>query len=435
MPSRRQLLASLAALGIASTASACGRGSGEDAEPDEDTLVLRIWDERAVAPYEEALRSFTEESGIEVAVEAQAWDEYWTALPQDLATKSAADVYWMNTANLVQLQQAESIVEVGSAVGDAAGAWETAATELYRREDVLWGVPQLWNVSMLAADRALVDPVEVDPRGLVFDPAGGNDTLREAALATMAASAGSGTDAREPVYGFSAQADRTGVLGPFIAGAGGAWQGEDDAFSFASEQGISAVQYLADLAGVDLAAPPGVQTAADPALCRDLFIGGRLALLQSGSYDLPKLVAGIDGAFAWDLHPVVAGPQGRRPLVHATAAVGIATDSEDRTAAIAELLAFLGTADAQRGLVATGLGIPAHRDLRGAWQEHWSGQGVDVAPLLEDMGQVAMPELGARSAAGTAAAMTIIQEVFTGEAEAAEALPRAQAAANEAAAA
>lgn len=433
MPTRRQLLASLLALGAVGGASSCGGSDEEPVEPDEDTLLLRVWDDRALAPYEESLAAFTAQTGIAAVVEVQEWDEYWTALPQDLATRSAADVYWMNTANLVQFQQAGNLVDAGAATGQAASGWEAAATDLYRRDDVLWGVPQVWDVSMLAANRAIVDPVQVDPQGLVFDPSGGADTLRDAARALSSAAAGSGSDAvsENPSYGFSAQADRAAVLGPFIAAAGGAWQ-QEDAFAFASEQGMAAVQYLADLANVDLVAPTGAETNADPQLCRDLFVGGRLALLQTGSYDLPHLVEGIGDSFVWDLHPVVAGPQGRRPLVHAVAAVGIASEDEDRAADIASLLTWLGGAEGQRPLVAAGIGIPGHRDLRQSWQEHWSGQGVDVAPLVADLAEVSLPETGPRAAAGTAAAMPIIQEVFAGTTTASEALPRAQAAALEA---
>ena len=63
----------------------------------------------------------------------------------------------------------------------------------------------------------------------------------------------------------------------------------------------------------------------------------------------------------------------------------IATDpagsEDDRTAAIAKLLRFLGGADAQRPLVEARLGVPAHRDLRGAWDQAWGSAGVDTTAI------------------------------------------------------
>src|SRR5690625_3938329 len=113
------------------------------------------------------------------------------------------------------------------------------------------------------------------------------------------------------VFGFSAHLDRTAVLGPFLAGLGGTWQDEEGGFTFASEQGVAAVQYLADLAGADLA-PDGAETAQEPSKCLSLFLEGKLGLLQTGTYDLGSLASGIDGSFPWSIHPVVAGPQGPR---------------------------------------------------------------------------------------------------------------------------
>lgn len=435
MPTRRRFLTAAAALGIGSATAACtSSSSGGERPPDEDTLLLRIWDERARSPYEESVSAFTSATGIAVRVESQEWNEYWQALPLDVAGGTAADVAWMNTANLEQYLQSESLLDAGAAIGDAAGRWEPAATDLYRRDETLWGVPQTWDISMLAANRSLTDEAGVDPGALTYDPAADTDPLRDAARALTVDPGGlhPGDEGFDPAarerFGFSAHLDRTAVLGPFIAGQGGRWQDEDGTFAFASPEGIAAVQYLADLAGEHLA-PAGTETVGDPDLCRDLFIDGRLGLLQTGSYDLAQLAGGIAGGFGWDLHPVVGGPQGSHPLVHAVAAVGIDGGDEDRNAAIGELLAWLGSVDGQRPLAAAGIGIPAHRELRGAFQEHWAGQGVDVTALGAEQDGTAAPETGVRSAEGAEAALPIFAEVFRGEATAEEAMPRAQEAA------
>ena len=220
------------------------------------------------------------------------------------------------------------------------------------------------------------------------------------------------------------------MLGPFIAAEGGSWQDEDGTVTFASEEGIAAVQYLADLVSAHLA-PDGEDAVEDPTLCRTLFLQGKLGLLQTGTYDLHTLAEEIDGAFEWGVHPVVAGPEGPRPLVHSIAALGVDPQDEEREKAIAELLSWLGGAEGQRPLAENRLGIPAHRDLRGAWEESWEAAGVDVT-VIEVPEAVARPEVGERSATATGAAMPIIAEVFLGDTDAAEALPRAQQAAREA---
>src|SRR5699024_617545 len=89
-------------------------------------------------------------------------------------------------------------------------------------------------------------------------------------------------------------------------------------------------------------------------------------------------------------------------------------------------------AEGQRPLAESRLGIPAHRELRSTWQEAWNAEGVDVTPLENAPEDVALPESGVRSSEGTGAALEIIAEVFEGETDAADALPRAQQAAGKA---
>lgn len=440
MPTRRQLLLSAAAMGTAGVGalSGCSRDGSRAAELEEgDTLRMRVWDEAAARAYESSLDAFAAASGITVEVEVISWEDYWEKLPLDMAAGTLPDVLWMNTAYLAQAHASEALLEIGELAGQDSAQWEPMATDLYRFEDGLWGVPQLWDQSLLIAHDELVEEAGVDPSDLSFDPEADTDALREAARALTVDAEGRhpGDDdfdaGTREVFGFSAHLDRTAVLGPFLAGLGGTWQDEEGGFTFASEQGVAAVQYLADLAGADLA-PDGAETAQEPSKCLSLFLEGKLGLLQTGTYDLGSLASGIDGSFPWSIHPVVAGPQGPRPLVHAISAVGVSSDDEERDEAVAELLTWLGGAEGQRPLAESRLGIPAHRELRGTWQEAWNAEGVDVTPLENAPEDVALPESGVRSSEGTGAALEIIAEVFEGETDAADALPRAEQAAREA---
>lgn len=437
MPTRRRFLLSTAAMGAAGVGALTGCSDERPAELDDgDALRMRVWEESAAAAYETSLAQFTESTGIEVELEVLPWQEYWTQLPLDVAAESLPDVLWMNTANLAQAHASGQLLEIGEIAGEQVADWESVAADLYRLEDGLWGVPQIWEQSLLVAHRGLVEAVGGDAAALSFDPAAGTDPLRDLARAMTVDGTGlhPGDEGFDPatraVHGFSAHPDRTAVLGPFIAAQGGRWQAEDGTMTFASEEGIAAVQYLADMAAGHLA-PAGADTVADPSLCLGLFVGGTLGLLQTGTYDLHTLSEQIGDAFVWDLHPVVAGAEGPFPLVHSIAALGVDPDDDERAAAIGELLRWLGGVEGQRPLAENRLGIPAHRDLRGVWDRGWAEVGVDttVLPVPE---QVALPETGNRSAQATGAALPIIDEVFSGRTDAAEALPRAQQAAQDA---
>lgn len=436
MPTRRQLLLSTAAMGVAGIGSLAGCST--DALPeidDADALRMRVWDDAAASAYETSLATFSKDTGIAVHVEVMVWDDYWKQLPLDVAEESLPDVVWMNTANLAEAHASGQLLEVGEVVGDAASRWEEAATDLYRIDDALWGVPQIWDRSILVAHQELVEAAGGDASELGFEPGAESDSLRDLVRKITVDGEGrhpgdDGFDAASrATFGFSAHPDRTAVLGPFIAGHGGTWQDEEGTCAFASEQGIAAVQYLADLTTEHLA-PDGAEAVADETLCQSLFVDGKLGLLQTGTYDLHTLADGIQEAFPWTIHPAVAGPEGSHPLVHAIAAVGITPDDdEERETAIGTLLSWLGSVEGQRPLAENRLGIPAHRDLHSVWQEEWTAAGVDLSAVAEAPEDVALPETGNRAAEGTGAALPIIAEVFTGTATAADALPKAQEAA------
>src|SRR5699024_7625484 len=106
MLKRRTLLSSFAAActppgdrgdsgsgGSASSGSDAGGSSGGD----RGTLPFRLWDENAVAAYEESFQAFTAQSGWNVSIDVVPWGDYWTRLPLDIASGDAADVYWVNS--------------------------------------------------------------------------------------------------------------------------------------------------------------------------------------------------------------------------------------------------------------------------------------------------------------------------------------------------
>ena len=165
MPTRRQLLLSAAATGLAGAGALAGCSRGAPASLEEgDRLRMRVWSEAAAAAYEESLAAFAEESGIEVELEVLGWDDYWSQLPLDVAAGSLPDVLWMNTAHLAETQAADVLLDVGEIVGRDVSGWEESAAGLHRLEGTLWGVPQMWDQSLLVANQDLSRRREGTPR-------------------------------------------------------------------------------------------------------------------------------------------------------------------------------------------------------------------------------------------------------------------------------
>lgn len=446
MLNRRTMLASLTAAGLAGAAVACspsaqdggsgggnsgGNGGSDGGGGSNGTLTFRLWDELAQPAYEESFAAFTEQSGWQVNIDLVAWGDYWTRLPLDVASGDAADVYWMNSANYVLYKDSGDLLDINEVLPDAADQWEDSVVELYSRDGGLWGVPQLWDSIALFYNKQLVEEAGVDPSALEFDPSADTDSLREAATKLTLDGEGrhpgeDGFDADgRSQFGFNSQADRQAIIGPFLASNGAQWQ-QDDAYVFASEEGIAAFQYMADLVNVDQVAPSAADTNENGDFSRDLFTQGKLGLFQSGPYNLGNIFDGVADSFEWAIAPPVAGPEGAKSLVHGVVAVGNAKAPEDKQEGIKALLEWLGSAEGQRPLAEQGVAFPGHKEAQDAFISFWDEKGVDVSVFVEAAKNPAEADTGARANAGLTAAIPIFQEVFIGRLPASEGIPQAQ---------
>lgn len=446
MLNRRTMLASLTAAGLAGAAVACspsaqdggsgggnsgGNGGSDGGGGSNGTLTFRLWDELAQPAYEESFAAFTEQSGWQVNIDLVAWGDYWTRLPLDVASGDAADVYWMNSANYVLYKDSGDLLDINEVLPDAADQWEDSVVELYSRDGGLWGVPQLWDSIALFYNKQLVEEAGVDPSALEFDPSAETDSLRESATKLTLDGEGrhpgeDGFDADgRAQFGFNSQADRQAIIGPFLASNGAQWQ-QDDAYVFASEEGIAAFQYMADLVNVDQVAPSAADTNEIGDFSRDLFTQGKLGLFQSGPYNLGNIFDGVADSFEWAIAPPVAGPEGAKSLVHGVVAVGNAKAPEDKQEGIKALLEWLGSADGQRPLAEQGVAFPGHKEAQDAFISFWDEKGVDVSVFVEAAKNPAEADTGARANAGLTAAIPIFQEVFIGRLPASEGIPQAQ---------
>ena len=444
MLNRRTLLSSFAAAGLLGTAAACSPagdgggdtgGGGSDAGGstggDKGTLTFRLWDQNAVPAYEESFEAFTAQSGWNVKIDVVSWDDYWTRLPLDIASGDAADVYWVNSANFIQLKDSDALLDINEVIPDGASQWEQSVVELYTRDGGLWGVPQIWDSIAVFYNKELVEEAGVDPSDLAFDPTAESDSLREAGRALTVDGAGlhPEEDGFDPdsrsQFGFNSQADRQAIIGPLLASNGAQWQDEDE-YTFASPEGIEAFQYMADLVNAEHIAPSAADTNENGDFTRDLFTQGKLGLFQSGPYNLLPISEGVEDSFEWALAAPVAGPDGAKSLVHGVVAVGNANADDEQQDGITELLTWLGSKEGQLPLAEKGVSFPAHVEAQEAFLGFWEDKGVDVSVFVDAAKNAAEADTGARANAGLTAAMPIFQEVFIGRLTAEEGIPQAQ---------
>ncbi len=403
-------------------------------------VTVRLWADQINVAYRQSFEAFTRaHPNIEVRTNMVAYSTYFNTLRTDVAGGSADDIFWLSNAYLAAYADSGRLMNIGKILGPgAASGWEPAVVDQFTRGGVLWGVPQLtdagialyYNADLLAA--AGIDPAQLN--SLLWSPTT-DDTLRPMlARLTIDAdgnSAGTpGFDAgRVRQWGYNAANDPQGIYLNYIGSAGGVFQ-RGDQFAFDNPAAVEAFRYLVNLINDDHVAPPASDTNDNGDFSRNQFLAGRMALFQSGTYNLAPVAR--DARFHWGVAMMPAGPGGRVSVTNGIAAVGNAASKHPD--AVRQVLAWMGSSEGNAYLGRHGAAIPAVRSAQSVYFDYWAAKGVDVTPFFSVLDGPRIPAPGgAGFPAGEVALQSYFNEMFLGHGDVAVTLKKAQAAANAAA--
>jgi multiple sugar transport system substrate-binding protein len=441
---RRQFTAAaLSAAALALAGAACSPAANDDSSGNGDggtsgktKVTFRLWDEQVAKAYEKSFAEFEKtHKNIDVSVELIPWADYWTRLPNDVASGDMADIFWTNTANFATYADNGDLIDVDDALGPQKQTWKKSVVDIYTRDGKLWGVPQLWDSIALYYNKDLVAAAGIDPASLKWSPAGGAaDTFLPAArkltLDQSGKSAGQpGFDATKvKQWGFNSALDSQAIYLDFVGSNGGVWQ-QGDKFSLQSPQTVAGVQYAVDLINKHHVSPSAADTNQNGEKTRDLFVQGKLALYQSGPYRLKDIQE--NAKFDWAIAPMLEGPAGRVSAVHGVAAVGNAkTKHRDATV---EVMKWLGAADGQRAIAEGGYAFPGATTVEKSFIDYWADQKVDVTPFeTASEGKTIPAQAGPNIQAGLTAMTPVLEEIFLGRKPVKAGLAEAEKAANDA---
>ena len=403
-------------------------------------VTVRLWDEQVAAAYRQSFAAFNRaHPGIEVHTNVVSYSTYFTTLRTDVAGGSADDIFWISNAYLAGYADSGRLVDIGKTLGPkAASAWEPSVVDQFTRGGTLWGVPQLTDAGIAVYYNAdLLTAAGVDVAALAalrWSPHDG-DTLRPlldqlTVDADGRTAATAGFDAgRVRQWAYNAANDAQGIYLNYIGSAGGLFQ-DGDRFAFDNPGAVEAFTYLVKLIDDDHVAPPASETNDNGDFSRNQFLAGRMALFQSGIYNLAT-IAGQAG-FRWGVAMLPAGPRGRVSVTNGIAAAGNAASAHPD--AVRQVLAWMGSAEGNQYVGRRGSAIPAVRSAQQVYFDYWLSKGVDVRPFFAvlDGPRIAAPG-GAGFAAGNQVLKPYFDEMFLGRSDIATTLRRAQDAANTAA--
>ncbi|MFC7619294.1 ABC transporter substrate-binding protein [Microlunatus sp. GCM10028923] len=425
----------VAVAAIATTAVVIGQRSAPAAD-GATVVTVNLWDESVATAYETSFVAFEAENpDIDVQVQVTPWASYFDDLLVDVGGKTASDIFWLNSAFTTYADNG-SLVDVTKALGpDAAKAWEPSVVQQYTRNGALWGVPQLadggkaviYNKKLVAA-AGLTD---ADLRELVWDPDGAEDTLLPVLRKLTLDAAGRSADepgfdpAKIKQFGYNAAYDGDGILFNYVGSNGGDWRNESG-YTFAEAESAAAIGYVVDLINRHHVAPSAADTNENSDFSKEQFLQGRLALFQTGLFNMAEITETAD--FEWGVVPIPSGPAGPRSVTNGIIAAGNAASPHPEQTQ--RVLTWLASGPGSTPIGAGGAAVPAVLDARPAYDDFWKAKDVDVAPFFEGE-TFTLPVLTSTKISESNAELEpIIKEVFLGRLEVDEGLRQAQTAAN-----
>lgn len=431
---RTVALSAVAALLLAGCAPEKGSTA---AEPT--TVTFRLWDATVAEAYEQSFDAFEKKHpDIDVQVNVVDWGDYWTDLRTDVADQKMDDLFWINNSYFGAYADAGSLVDIDDTLGESAkDAWEPSVVDQFTRDKTLWGVPQLYDAGIAVYyNTALLEAAGLTPAALdklTWSPDPEKDTYTAAARSLTLDSSGraAGTEGFDPAattqYGTNISYDLQAILLPFIGSNGGQFQDGED-FAFADDKKtVDAISYLVSKIQSDHVAPNAGETNGNADANRDAFIAGKMAMFQSGVYNLKNIQEGAD--FDWGVASIPTGPAGRVSVTNGVVVAGNA--ASEKQDAIAEVLAWLGSSEGATPLGESGAAVPAVTDAQSTFFDYWKKEGVDTDPFFDVVGKTTIPApTGPDFGKAFAEYDPIFRSIFTGEVPVQEGLRRAQDAAN-----
>jgi len=404
-------------------------------------VTVRLWDEQVAEAYRESFAEFTRtHPDIEVRVDVVAYATYFDTLRTDVAGGSADDIFWLSNAYFANYADNGRLMDIAKLLGEKAfPEWEPSVVDQFTRNGVLWAVPQLTDAGIAVYFNAdLVEAAGIDLRRLLtmrWSP-GDVDTLRPLLARLTVDDDGHRADepdfdaGRVRQWGYNAANDLQGIYLNYIGSAGGRFS-DGDRFAFDNPGAVTAFDYLVRLINDDHVAPPASDTNDNGDFSRNQFLQGRMALFQSGTYNLASIAE--QSTFRWGVVPLPLGPVGRVSVTNGIAAA--ANSASEHPDAVREVLAWMGSTRGNEYLGARGAAIPAVLAAQPVYFDYWSRRGVDVTPFFSVLDGPRIPAPGGPGfPAGYQALQPYFDEMFLGRADVATTVGDAQAAANAAAA-
>lgn len=341
------------AAGAALALTACSGSGGSSAVGSTEKVELSyaMWDQNQQPAMQKIADAFHKEHpNITVKLQVSPNKEYWTKLQTAVSGGSGPDVFWMNGPH-IQLYASNGVLAPLDDQKIDTSKYPKSLVDLYSYDGKLYGVPKDFDTIGVWYNKALFDAA-----GVAYPKAGWT-------WADMSETAAKLTDKAKGVYGIAASPYAQENYYDSIPQAGGYVISPDGKKTgYGSPEALKGIEFWLDL--IKAGSSPTAQQMTDTAP-EDMFLSGKVAMLQTGSWAARGYAQNADIADKVNVAPLPAGPAGNQSVIH-----GLANVANAKSPHLAEAKAFAAFAsgkEASQIQADTGTVIPAYDGMQEAW--------------------------------------------------------------------
>jgi multiple sugar transport system substrate-binding protein len=403
------------------------------------TIRHGLWDANQRPLYQLCANAFHEANpDIRIRIQQVGWDDYWPALATGFVSGTAPDVFTNHLTRFSEYVLNGVMADLSPLIARdriAAGElYERGLLEMWQHEGRQYGLPTDWDTIALAVNLEHLRAAGLtlnDLQNLHWNPQDGGSFGRVLERLTQDENGRRGNEPgfdrkRVRIYGYQ-NPSNGGMMGQsewshYAHSAGWRFQSKpwDGALRYDDPVFIATIDWLASLPvkGVSATSDSIGRLGADA-----LFLGGRVAVIPSGSWMINHYLRHAKVKYAWV--PLPVGPSGKRASMLNSLALSVWSGSR-QTEAAWRWVRYVGSRECQALLAPQGVVYPAVRGLGQIAADAQRQRGIDAQAFIDAArGLTFQPPLVPHGSEVVDLMSATLERVLAGNARASQALPEA----------
>lgn len=385
----KYLAAGMVAVMLLLGLAACG-GSGS--QSGTVNLSYALWDSNEQVGYQKSINEFEKlHPNIKVTIQQADYDQYWQKLDTELAAGAAPDVFWSDLTYFPHYATQGQLMDVTPLIQQDhldLSIYYPALLKQYTYQGKYYGLPKDWDTIALFYNKNIFQKMGITPpNNLTWNPTDGGSFVQLLQQLTVDKS---GLHPNQPgfnvgsvsQYGIVSANLNQEIYWNYMAMNGGTFMDKPfgTRFEYDQPQNMQALQFLINLITKWHVSPTAAESGNSGDAMTQLFARGRVAMIETGSWNVSYLSKQVNFPFGVIELPV--GPKGRISVLNGLSDSIYAKTAHPKEAW--ELFKWLASPQSQQIVAGMGIVWPGIKSAAPLFAAYWKKQGIDVSAFLKE---------------------------------------------------